>query len=59
MQTAPPGTYASMMSCVTGVIKNEGPLAFYKVGPLSLWLERTLQSTLRTVRLTFGVCMLE
>lgn len=24
------------MSCVTGVIKNEGPLAFYKVGPLSL-----------------------
>lgn len=49
------------MSCVTGVIKNEGPLAFYKVGPLSLWLERTLQSTLsrRTVRLTFEGWMLE
>jgi hypothetical protein len=31
MQTAPQGTYSSTMACVTSVIKNEGPLAFYKV----------------------------
>ena len=31
MQTAPKGTYAGMMHCAKGILKNEGPLAFYKV----------------------------
>ena len=30
MQTAPPGTYSGMVQCATGILKNEGPLAFYK-----------------------------
>ncbi|KAJ7282681.1 mitochondrial carrier domain-containing protein [Mycena rebaudengoi] len=30
MQTAPKGTYSGMMHCATGILKNEGPLAFYK-----------------------------
>ncbi|KAJ6625256.1 mitochondrial carrier [Mycena sp. CBHHK59/15] len=30
MQTAPKGTYTGMMHCATGILKNEGPLAFYK-----------------------------
>ena len=34
MQTAPPGTYSGMVQCATGILKNEGPLAFYKVGSL-------------------------
>ena len=34
MQTAPPGTYSGMVQCATGILKNEGPLAFYKVGNL-------------------------
>ena len=31
MQTAPKGTYSGMLHCATGILKNEGPLAFYKV----------------------------
>ncbi|GJJ06821.1 hypothetical protein Clacol_001017 [Clathrus columnatus] len=34
MQTAPKGTYSGMVQCATGILKNEGPLAFYK-GTLS------------------------
>ncbi|KAG9050765.1 Mitochondrial carrier protein ymc2 [Tulasnella sp. UAMH 9824] len=34
MQTAPKGTYSGMLSCAGGILKNEGPLAFYK-GTLS------------------------
>ncbi|KAJ3792854.1 mitochondrial carrier domain-containing protein, partial [Lentinula aff. detonsa] len=30
MQTAPKGTYSGMMHCAGGILKNEGPLAFYK-----------------------------
>ncbi|KAL0956926.1 hypothetical protein HGRIS_003030 [Hohenbuehelia grisea] len=30
MQTAPKGTYTGMMHCAGGILKNEGPLAFYK-----------------------------
>ncbi|ELU39294.1 carrier protein [Rhizoctonia solani AG-1 IA] len=30
MQTAPPGTYKGMVDCATGILKNEGPLSFYK-----------------------------
>ncbi|KAG8960705.1 Mitochondrial carrier protein ymc2 [Tulasnella sp. 419] len=30
MQTAPKGTYSGALSCATGILKNEGPLAFYK-----------------------------
>ena len=31
MQTAPKGTYNGMLHCAGGILKNEGPLAFYKV----------------------------
>ena len=31
MQTAPAGTYKGMLDCAGGILKNEGPLAFYKV----------------------------
>jgi hypothetical protein len=31
MQTAPAGTYTGMLQCAGGILKNEGPLAFYKV----------------------------
>ncbi|KAG5637518.1 hypothetical protein H0H81_004269 [Sphagnurus paluster] len=30
MQTAPKGTYKGMVDCAGGILKNEGPLAFYK-----------------------------
>ncbi|KIY67907.1 mitochondrial carrier [Cylindrobasidium torrendii FP15055 ss-10] len=30
MQTAPKGTYSGMVQCAGGILKNEGPLAFYK-----------------------------
>ncbi|CAK5281193.1 unnamed protein product [Mycena citricolor] len=30
MQTSAKGTYTGMMHCATGILKNEGPLAFYK-----------------------------
>ncbi|OCH87876.1 mitochondrial carrier [Obba rivulosa] len=30
MQTAPKGTYSGMFDCAGGILKNEGPLAFYK-----------------------------
>ncbi|KAI0633534.1 mitochondrial carrier [Trametes polyzona] len=30
MQTAPAGTYSGMLQCAGGILKNEGPLAFYK-----------------------------
>ncbi|PPQ87479.1 hypothetical protein CVT25_008215 [Psilocybe cyanescens] len=30
MQTAPKGTYNGMVHCAGGILKNEGPLAFYK-----------------------------
>src|ERR1700733_15756965 len=31
MQTAPPGTYSGAIHCTTGILRHEGPLAFYKV----------------------------
>ncbi|KZS98542.1 mitochondrial carrier [Sistotremastrum niveocremeum HHB9708] len=30
MQTSPRGTYTGMLDCAGGILKNEGPLAFYK-----------------------------
>ncbi|KAF9793220.1 mitochondrial carrier [Thelephora terrestris] len=30
MQTSPSGTYSGMLDCAGGILKNEGPLAFYK-----------------------------
>ncbi|KAJ2917770.1 hypothetical protein MD484_g2670, partial [Candolleomyces efflorescens] len=30
MQTAPKGTYSGMVHCAGGILRNEGPLAFYK-----------------------------
>jgi solute carrier family 25 carnitine/acylcarnitine transporter 20/29 len=32
MQTSAKGTYKGMLDCASGILKNEGPLAFYKVG---------------------------
>ena len=31
MQTSARGTYTGMLHCAGGILKNEGPLAFYKV----------------------------
>lgn len=31
MQTSPVGTYSGMLHCAGGILKNEGPFAFYKV----------------------------
>jgi solute carrier family 25 (mitochondrial carnitine/acylcarnitine transporter), member 20/29 len=31
MQTSAKGTYSGMLHCAGGILKNEGPLAFYKV----------------------------
>ena len=33
MQTAPAGTYSGMLQCAGGILKNEGPFAFYKASP--------------------------
>ncbi|EPQ29252.1 uncharacterized protein PFL1_03007 [Pseudozyma flocculosa PF-1] len=30
LQTSPPGTYTGMLDCAARIVKNEGPLAFYK-----------------------------
>jgi hypothetical protein len=30
MQTAPAGTYSGVLHCAGGILKGEGPLAFYK-----------------------------
>lgn len=35
MQTAPKGTYKGMVDCAGGILKNEGPLAFYKVSAMN------------------------
>lgn len=44
MQTAPAGTYKGMMHCAGGILKNEGPLAFYKV-----WCAPTLHAPPRAL----------
>src|SRR6266850_7638055 len=31
MQTSAKGTYRGMLDCAGGILRNEGPLAFYKV----------------------------
>lgn len=31
MQTSAQGTYSGMLDCAGGILRNEGPLAFYKV----------------------------
>jgi solute carrier family 25 carnitine/acylcarnitine transporter 20/29 len=36
MQTSAKGTYSGMFHCAGGILRNEGPLAFYKVGLRSL-----------------------
>lgn len=60
MQTAPKGTYRGMLDCAGGILKNEGPLAFYKVrGRLCARptrVEAWLQGTL-TPLLGIGVCV--
>lgn len=38
MQTSPAGTYSGMFHCAGGVLKNEGPFAFYKASHLVLFL---------------------
>jgi hypothetical protein len=37
MQTSAKGTYSGMLHCAGGILKNEGPLAFYKVMLLSFY----------------------
>ena len=38
MQTAPAGTYRGLAHCAGDILRNEGPLAFYKVRALRyLW----------------------
>lgn len=67
MQTAPKGTYSGMLHCAGGILKNEGPLAFYKVRhripplptshwPMILTIPSRLQGTL-TPLLGIGVCV--
>lgn len=60
MQTAPKGTYRGMLDCAGGILKNEGPLAFYKVGPLFIdgisLLSFYIQGTL-TPLLGIGLCV--
>jgi len=36
MQTSPAGTYSGMLHCAGGILKNEGPFAFYKASLLGL-----------------------
>lgn len=50
MQTAPAGTYKGMMHCAGGILKNEGPLAFYKV-----WCAPTLHAPRRALTALFLV----
>ena len=38
MQTAPAGTYSGMVHCAGGILRNEGPFAFYKASVLGLSL---------------------
>ena len=59
MQTAAKGTYTGMLQCAGGILKNEGPLAFYKVRWTSNETKRcltTIQGTL-TPLLGIGVCV--
>ena len=37
MQTSPAGTYSGMLHCAGGILKNEGPFAFYKVNLVVLF----------------------
>ena len=65
MQTAPAGTYSGMLHCAGGILKNEGPFAFYKVSlsvlvsshmvSLVIFFSR-LQGTL-TPLLGIGLCV--
>lgn len=60
MQTAPKGTYNGMVHCAGGILKNEGPLAFYKVSynvfSNYMLVLICLQGTL-TPLLGIGVCV--
>lgn len=59
MQTSAKGTYTGMMHCAGGILKNEGPLAFYKVESILHKVERHLtifQGTL-TPLLGIGLCV--
>jgi len=59
MQTSAKGTYNGMLHCAGGILKNEGPLAFYKVNhlsPYALFYLILFQGTL-TPLLGIGVCV--
>lgn len=64
MQTSPPGTYSGMVHCAGGILKNEGPLAFYKAScPFlisshvdSLEMSSDLKGTLSPL-LGIGLCV--
>ncbi|OCB87381.1 mitochondrial carrier [Sanghuangporus baumii] len=57
MQTASKGTYSGMLHCAAGILRNEGPLAFYKgtVSPL-LGIDVRVQGTVSPL-LGIGVCV--
>lgn len=60
MQTAPKGTYNGMVHCAGGILKNEGALAFYKVGPCAhnyVFFFLTMYQGTLTPLLGIGVCV--
>lgn len=60
MQTSLKGTYSGMVHCATGIMKNEGPLAFYKVPteqPASKKCVDTFTQGTLTPLLGIGVCV--
>lgn len=60
MQTSPKGTYTGMLQCAGGILKNEGPLAFYKVrsalNEINRFFLTHFQGTL-TPLLGIGLCV--
>lgn len=49
MQTSAKGTYNGMLHCAGGILKNEGPLAFYKVNLLLLYMRCSISCSGRAL----------
>lgn len=49
MQTSAKGTYNGMLHCAGGILKNEGPLAFYKVNLLLLYMRYSISCSGRAL----------
>jgi hypothetical protein len=56
MQTAPKGTYVGMLHCAGGILKNEGPLAFYKVWMFCHFLFANFELILLVIRELWRHC---